>query len=120
LLADIAADDDFDDVDQLAMLLPRPETMWSVAVWPGFGRTLIGSIIGELGDVLQERPTTPKPSSRWRAAASGWSTSPAKAGRRTARTRSCGAGPGAHPIAAATRSGPARVTDPSRLAAGSL
>jgi hypothetical protein len=32
LLADIAADDDFDDVDQLAMLLPRPETMWSVAV----------------------------------------------------------------------------------------
>jgi hypothetical protein len=58
----------------------------------------------------QERPTTPKPSPRCPAAASGWSPITAKLVRCTARCRWTGAGRGGRRAANATGSRPARTT----------
>jgi hypothetical protein len=59
----------------------------------------------------QERPTTPRPSPHYPAAASGWSRDMAEEpARRTAPSRWCGVGRGGRRMAAATGSRPARAT----------
>jgi len=66
-----------------------------------------------------ERPTTPRPSPPCPAAAVAWPPDMAEAlGRRTAPSRSSGAGPGGHRRAAATGSRPAKATGQPRTRAG--